>query len=98
VPAPSERANAMKWYWEAGHYKRELGDVVLSRLMASGAGSPAAAAGFGVELDSRNIDAHLAEIRVARARYAETHREEIAAIESSARAVRAQLRAKKDKR
>lgn len=60
----------MKWYNDATHYNRACGDKVLDRLFDK---TNAATSDFGVQIDARNIDAHLAGIRSARARYAEGH-------------------------
>jgi hypothetical protein len=48
IPAKGERKAATAWYWEAGHFKSALGDIMLDRMFAT----PAADApdGFGVRL------------------------------------------------
>ena len=48
IPAQGDRRAATKWYWEAGHFKSALGDIMLDRMFAQ----PAADApdGFGVRL------------------------------------------------
>lgn len=33
IPAAGERGAVTQWYWEAGHFKKALGDVVLERLL-----------------------------------------------------------------
>jgi hypothetical protein len=33
VPPPGDRRTQMRWYWEAGHYKSELGDRLVTRMM-----------------------------------------------------------------
>ncbi len=50
IPARGDRKSATKWYWEAGHFKSTLGDLMLERMLAR----PAANApdGFGVMLDA----------------------------------------------
>jgi len=53
VPPKGDRSSAMRWYWEAGHFKRELGDRILD-VVLSGTG---AGKGFGVRLDVGNIEA-----------------------------------------
>lgn len=30
IPAKGNRVTATRWYWEAGHFKKELGDIVLN--------------------------------------------------------------------
>jgi hypothetical protein len=34
IPAPEDRPGRSPWYWEGGHFKRELGDRVLRAIMA----------------------------------------------------------------
>jgi hypothetical protein len=33
VPPPGDRHTQMRWYWEAGHFKSELGDRLVARMM-----------------------------------------------------------------
>ncbi len=35
VPPPADRKTQLKWYWEGGHFKKELGDLVLDQLFAA---------------------------------------------------------------
>jgi hypothetical protein len=63
VPAPKDRSTTVQWYWESGHFKRELGDRVLARLFEGG--DPA----FGTCLGPGNVDEHNARLRDARAHY-----------------------------
>ncbi len=53
VPAPSDRKTTVKWYWEAGHFKKELGSEVLKRLSGKGDIS------FGVVLTPENVERQL---------------------------------------
>jgi len=59
----------MRWYWEAGHFKRELGDRMIERLLDSDAQASADSANFGVLLSNTNIEQHLARVRDARSRF-----------------------------
>jgi 6,7-dimethyl-8-ribityllumazine synthase len=68
----------MRWYWEAGHFKKELGDLVLDKLFDYSNRESTVPVGFGVLLTPSNIEARLADIRVERERYAESHRQEVA--------------------
>ncbi|SEK29091.1 hypothetical protein SAMN05216387_10177 [Nitrosovibrio tenuis] len=34
VPAKGDRVTATRWYWEAGHFKKQLGDVVLESMFS----------------------------------------------------------------
>jgi hypothetical protein len=62
VPPADDLHSEMRWYWESGHYKRELGEKMLMRLI-TGKG------GFGRKLTSGNIDDVLASIRASRAKF-----------------------------
>lgn len=48
VPPPGDRRTAMRWYWEAGHYKSALGEVMLARMLH---GAP----GFGLALNAATL-------------------------------------------
>ncbi|BAL25885.1 hypothetical protein [Azoarcus sp. KH32C] len=56
IPARGDRRTRMQYYWEAGHFKKALGDRVLARLLGD-------ENGFGVRLDSSNADRWIAEDR-----------------------------------
>ena len=67
IPAAHARGEATRWYWEAGHFKKALGDIVLQRLMSDMA--VAAADGqFGMPLDGASLEAN--RQRIARERSA----------------------------
>lgn len=74
---PSVRQEKMRWYWEAGHFKRELGDRVLNRVFDA-AGQPP---GFGILLRPDNLDAQLSSDRIAEADYRHTHLEDVKALD-----------------
>ena len=53
VPADDDRSTTMRWYWEAGHFKKELGDVVLQTVFGSVQANRTD--GFGLELTPANV-------------------------------------------
>jgi hypothetical protein len=65
VPLRGDRATEMRWYWEAGHFKRELGDRILEEVLSGERGRT----GFGVRLDARNIEAGSAAMHEGYAGY-----------------------------
>lgn len=65
IPAPGERAAATRWYWEAGHFKKALGDIVLRRVMAPRDSAPGEGQ-FGMPLDGASLAHNRA--RIARER------------------------------
>lgn len=77
-PVPTSANAKMRWYWEPVHYKRELGDLMLNRMLHNvrSAESPE----FGVRLEPGNLEAHLAHLRDLQRAYAAEHPEVIAEI------------------
>jgi hypothetical protein len=61
---PNNPKEEMKYHWEASHYKKELGDILLDRLLNI---SPYK--DFGVELNSENIDSHIQKLRDDRIKF-----------------------------
>lgn len=69
IPAQGQRQAATRWYWEAGHFKKELGDIVLARLLSPSAGTT----GFGMRLDARSGEANRQRIASERAQCASNY-------------------------
>lgn len=65
IPGPNNVRAATQWYWEAGHFKKELGDIVLARVMAEPL-PPAQAPSFGTSLDAGSLQANAARIAAER--------------------------------
>lgn len=65
VPQQGDHRSETSWYWEAGHFKKELGDVVLSRIAEQDPGS----GDFGVDLLRVDIEQHLSALRRGRNGY-----------------------------
>ncbi|HZL25232.1 MAG TPA: hypothetical protein VFC39_01740 [Acidobacteriaceae bacterium] len=65
VPPPGDKTVAMRWYWEAGHFKAALGQKMLDRMIGGSTED------FGVRLSLANIDLHLKQLRVQQDRYRE---------------------------
>ncbi|MDO8033097.1 hypothetical protein O3297_06710 [Janthinobacterium sp. SUN128] len=68
-------AREMRYYWEASHYRENVGRFILARLFGGAVPPPA---DFGVELTPASIAAHQAATRAARERYHAQHAEETA--------------------
>jgi hypothetical protein len=62
--ARDAKDGAGQWYWEAGHFKKELGDVMLDEMFRPAV--PAATRTmFGTTLTSRNVQSWCADQRTA---------------------------------
>jgi hypothetical protein len=67
VPEPTDRSTATRWYWEAGHFKQELGDAMLRQMFAEP--DRLADAAIGVKLTPENMEQQIQRIRQQRVRY-----------------------------
>lgn len=67
IPRNDQRTAETSWYWEAGHFKKALGDLVLQRLMT---GAPGAATdpSFDMALEAGSEAANGARIAAERTR------------------------------
>ncbi len=63
VPNRNNR-DPMQWYWEAGHYKSSVGDLVLRRILSGTLPPQLRGTEFGAPLSSDNLEQHLNRIRV----------------------------------
>lgn len=75
VPEPADRTTATHWYWEAGHFKQELGDVMLQRMFA--APDRLADAAIGVKLTPENLELEIQRIKQQRAWYQAAYSSEV---------------------
>lgn len=64
---PTNLKDKMKYHWEASHYKKELGDIVLDRLLDISLYKD-----FGVEINSQNMDNHIQKLREDRVKFIDT--------------------------
>ena len=75
VPEKGDRHTTVNWFWEPGHFKRALGDLLLKRVLDNEPSD------FGVELTSATIDEQLKKIRLARENYRITRETQIARVD-----------------
>lgn len=66
IPAKGDFSSATNWYWEAGHFKATLGDLVLARILG-GRDRSALPPGFGIALDADGLDENRRRISRERA-------------------------------
>jgi len=69
IPGKNETTET-RWYWEAGHFKQQLGDEVLARVIAP---DSAAASAFGFRLAPGNFEENRKRIERERAECAATY-------------------------
>ena len=67
VPEPGDKRTITRWYWESGHFKSDLGDLMLKRIFAGGE------ADFGRCLTKDNVDGVNASLDRGHAQFLEQH-------------------------
>jgi hypothetical protein len=87
VPPSGDTTSRMKWYWESSHYRKELGDLVLDRLLEYESAGRAIPMDFGILLTRDNLVHHLNAIRLDGLTYRQTHAAEVAEVERFERQV-----------
>jgi hypothetical protein len=87
VPPDMDRTAQMHWYWEAGHFKKELGDVMLDRMLDQPSDRQAAGDAFGVLLTGETIERHLSRIRAGREPYRHSRAQELSELDALVRSV-----------
>jgi hypothetical protein len=74
VPGPGDTTSELRWYWEAGHFKKSLGDILLARIFGIRGKNPQ----WGRRLLSQEVEEHLRQLRLARDDYERAHSAELA--------------------
>jgi hypothetical protein len=67
IPAKEDKKTATKWYWEAGHFKKELGDHILSCCIFQK--PEISTRKFGVILNAENIETELNRTRIDKSEF-----------------------------
>lgn len=66
IPPPGDTQSETRWYWEAGHFKKALGDKILQRLNTEApAFIPSDNNGFGMRIDSGSAAIDINRQRIA---------------------------------
>ena len=70
-PAPHDRRTVLRWFWEPAHYRQELGDIMLSSMLARPCSDPSA--GFGARVTQASLSPHLDKLRTDLSRFIRQH-------------------------
>ncbi|TWU54491.1 hypothetical protein Poly51_32100 [Rubripirellula tenax] len=73
TPTPKDKKTVMKWYWESGHYRCELGDQILSTIYSNSsvAARPVAKRPFAKRLTPQVFEDWIEAIRQGQQAYAQ---------------------------
>lgn len=87
IPAKSDVSGHMSWYWDSSHYKKEVGDLVLDRVLGFHSNERIVPFEFGTAIDAINVDFHLDRIRRNRDDYRKSNPEEVLEVRELAAAI-----------
>lgn len=70
IPTAGDRKTETRWYWEGGHFKKELGEMMMKRILSGPGNDSAELSGsrFGAELEQQNVPANRQRIVEERTR------------------------------
>lgn len=80
-PPTPDGKRTLNWYWDCHHYKKSVGDMILDRILRTGASENAIPPDFGIRLTTENIEAHLAHIRQQQRLYRDSNNRELRVFE-----------------
>lgn len=72
-PPIGDNQTQMHWYWESSHYKKEVGNMILHKLLTNDTGNYPS--DFGVQLNPMTIEPLLQQIKVQRDNYIKSNPE-----------------------
>jgi hypothetical protein len=81
---PRNDPRPMTWYWEPSHFRKELGDLLICRILNKPAPNHDIQ-NFGVLIDSNNLERHLARQRADEEQFAAQCADDIRYIEQRVR-------------
>lgn len=79
-PPIGDNQTQMRWYWESSHYKKEVGNMILHKLLTNATENYPN--DFGVRLNPTAIEPLLQQIKVQRDKYIKSNPEIITDIET----------------
>jgi hypothetical protein len=81
IPPPGDVRTELKWYWEAGHFKKELGDMLLGEILLERTDGER----WGRRLTEATFEEHIERQRAARDAYERTYPADVAALSAMIR-------------
>lgn len=80
IPLKAQRETGMKWFWEAIHFKEELGYHILDRVFNHKRNDCPTPHDFGMKISMENITTYEEIQKKARQEYIQTHTELVSSI------------------
>jgi len=81
VPPLGDMHTEMQWFWDASHYKKELGDLVLDRIFNFNSPKRFLPNDFGIILTPENIEKNIEKNKINRIIWRKLHPDDVKEIE-----------------
>jgi hypothetical protein len=98
VPPGGDTDTEMRWYWEASHYKKEVGDMMLEKIFGSNDPAHEIPDDFGIRLTVENIDEQLRLTKERQLTWHHQHEQDLQELRELVKVAQSQRTAKRVKK
>jgi hypothetical protein len=77
VPPADNSNRPMHWYWDIGHYNKNLGDLIQDRIFGFKQIKRIVPGDFGIQINSKNIDQYHSTQKIKQEEYIKTYPKDI---------------------
>jgi hypothetical protein len=92
VPPAEEIKRPMDWYYDVGHFKKSLGDLIQDRIFNYSDAERVVPKDFGIQINSKNIDLYQSAQRSKQMEYMLVHQEEIKELTGRVNVIKKKIR------
>ena len=92
VPPAEELKRPMDWYYDVGHFKKSLGDLIQDRIFNYSDAERVVPKDFGIQINSKNIDLYQSAQRSKQMEYMLVHQEEIKELTGRVNVIKKKIR------
>jgi hypothetical protein len=92
VPPAEELKRPMDWYYDIGHFKKSLGDLIQDRIFNYSDAERVVPKDFGIQINSKNIDLYQRAQRSKHMEYMLVHQEEIKELAGRVNVIKKKIR------
>jgi len=92
VPPAEELKRPMDWYYDVGHFKKSLGDLIQDRIFNYSDEERVVPKDFGIQINSKNIDLYQRAQRSKQMEYMLVHQEEVKELAGRVNVIKKKIR------
>ena len=92
VPPAEESNRPMHWYWDIGHYNKNLGDLIQDRIFGFKQIKRIVPEDFGIQINSKNIDQYHTTQETKQKEYTQNYQGDIKELTKRVNAIKKNIR------